>query len=68
MNPSNESKKDSGDTARPQADQAGVAPRKTPNADMQAEDTGTPESETDSATAAERAMKQTSKTGAGTAQ
>ena len=42
------------------------APSKTPNSDLQAEDAGTAESsgapEADSATAANRAMKQTSKT------
>ena len=46
------------------------APRKTPNADMQAEDAGAASSETDSATdsgtAASKAMKQTSKTAAET--
>lgn len=43
------------------------ANRRTPNADMQAEDTGTPESGADDrtgrGTAAEPAMKQTDKTG-----
>ena len=49
------------DAARPQA---GSAPTKTPNADMQAEDAGSGESATatDSGTAAGRVMKQTSKT------
>ena len=45
-----------------------TAPTQTPNADMQADDAGTPDSgaapASDSGTAATRAMKQTSKTAA----
>jgi hypothetical protein len=59
MTPANEPSKDSRDAARAPAD---LTPGKTPNSDMQAEDTGTEASETDSATAASRAMKQTGKT------
>lgn len=44
--------------------QTETRPGETPNADMQAEDTGSEDSATDSGTAATRAMKQTSKTAA----
>lgn len=49
--------------ARPQSDSK---PANTPNADMRAEDAGTQKSGADSATAASRVMKQTSKTDAET--
>ncbi|MFC5499042.1 hypothetical protein ACFPOE_15955 [Caenimonas terrae] len=60
MKPSNQPAQGSGDT-RPAADST---PAKTPNADMQPEDTGSGDSEADSGSAATRAMKQTSKTAA----
>ena len=63
MKPANQARPDGRETpaARPEPD---VQPGKTPAADMQAEDVGTPESGVDSGTAAGRAMKQTSKTSA----
>ena len=60
-NPTSQPGQVGGDTARPQADSK---PPTTPNADMQAEDTGSAQSESDSATEASRAMKQTGKTAA----
>ena len=67
MKSTDQPKQGSSDAAQPHGDSA---PRKTPNADMQAEDAGAASSETDSATdsgtAASKAMKQTSKTAAET--
>lgn len=61
MNPDDKSKpaaRDNGSTA-----DANLTGAKTPSTDMQPEDAGTPESgNTDSGSAAESAMKQTSKT------
>jgi hypothetical protein len=62
MNPDNKSRP--GGRREPQGSAKDVdIGKKTPNTDMQAEDAGTPDSgNTGRGTAAERAMKQTSKT------
>ena len=60
MKPTHQPAAGSGD-ARPAAD---ATPGKSPNADMQPGATGSGDGETDSGTAATRAMKQTSKTAA----
>lgn len=59
MSPTDEPTQGSHGSARPQAE---ATPPKTPDADMQAEDGGSGAGDSDSATAASRAMKQTSKT------
>jgi hypothetical protein len=64
MNPASKSRSGGREAPR-SAKEVDTKNKKTPNTDMQAEDAGTPESGNDGpGTAAESAMKQTSKTDA----
>jgi hypothetical protein len=65
MNPASKKSRSGGREAPPSAKEVDTRNKQTPGTDIQPEDAGTPESgNTGRGTAAEGAMKQTSKTGA----